>query len=830
MSFRRPIGFTIALACACLQTAARADDFGVAVAAARSPKVSKRLPLYFQGRPSVTGGFLAASARAPVVVEVTSVDVARLEQAGLDVSRREDGTPVVRERFVAGLASPRALAKLALLPEVRRVHDDGSPFGLLPPLDVLGPEVQAPDVWRQLDALGLPVSGAGQTVCIIDVGLDVHHPVFFRPDGGYWAWKDIDRDGVFTSGVDTTTSGLTLRTFKSIVLDPEGGALFDSGSDRHIADIHWVYADLNENGRRDFGADAGFSDASPSFGEPLYIADDVNDNHTLDAGERLVALGSSKVRAYNNGVLIYARGENLNEAPREGTYHGTASSSIVAGGQRGLTRFTGVAPEVELVAAKIGQADQLFRQTDFCLNQGARVILHEYAPWQGVFLDGSSPLEQTIASSMSAGVAHINPAGNLAGAQKMYKNQLARGQTLDIAIEVPADFAGEPFGLLAFSLLWPGAKDDLAITLRDATGHQAVIEDQDAQPFHSGLFVVNERVESDRGTARADIYVYGDQEGTVKLSPGRWTVSVSDSADDGPYQLLASLQDDESRWDKGIHFPDFANEDHLVGYPGTADSAIVVAAYTGQGYSGGVPGTRAVYSGRGTRIDGLALLSVAAPDDPIAAAHFDGFVAPFAVFGGTSAASPHVAGAAALVLQHDPTLTGVGVRDTLRAGALADEATGAVPNSDWGHGKLRIYQSLYGQAPPGGSPPTVSVPRVHVDAGDTVTLTAAIADAEDDLSTLTIELDRDYDGVYDEVLASGTFTVSSDDVGAHFLKLRVTDPTGRSGETLARVDVHSTYLPSGGLACQLSPPTRRPSGWLFLLALAAFGGRRRLHS
>lgn len=830
MTLRRAVGFAMAFACAFSGATARADDFTVAVAAARSPKVSKRLPLYFRGRPSVTGGFIAASRRAPVVVEMTSIDVARLEQAGLDVSLRADGTPVVRDHFVAGLASPEALAKLALLPEVRRVHDDGSPFGLLPPLDVLGPEVQAPDVWRQLDGLGLPLSGAGQTVCIIDVGLDVHHPVFFRADGGYWAWDDVDDDGAFTSGVDTTTSGVTLRTFKSIVLDLDGGALFDSGSDRHIADIHWVYADLNDNGRRDFGAADGFGDGSPSFGEPLYIADDVNDNHTLDVGERLVALGSSKVRVFNNGVLLYVRGENLNEAPRDGTYHGTASSSIVAGGQRGLTRFTGIAPEAELVVAKIGQADQLFRQTDFCLNQGARVILHEYAPWQGVFLDGSSPLEQTIASSMSAGVAHINPAGNLSGAQKIYKNTLARGQTLDIAIEVPTDFGGEQFGLLAFSLLWPGARDDLAITLRDANFHEAVIEDDGARSFYGDLFVVNERVESERGMARADVYIYGDQEGTVKLAPGRWTVTVSDTASEGPFQLFAAVQDDQSRWEKGIHFPDFANEDHLIGFPGTADSAIVVAAYTGQGYSGGVPGTRAAYSGRGTRIDGLPLLSVAGPDDPIAAAHFDDLLAPFAPFGGTSAASPHVAGAAALLLQHDPTLTGVGVRDALRGGALADDATGTVPNTDWGYGKLRIYQSLYGQAPPGGTAPTVSIPRVHVDAGDTVTLTASIFDAEDDPSTLTIELDRNYDGVYDEVLASGTFTFQSDDVRPHFLKLRVTDPTGRSGEALARVDVHSTYLPSGGLACQLSPPTRRAPGWLFLVVLAAFGGRRRLHA
>src|SRR5690606_19245901 len=129
------------------------------------------------------------------------------------------------------------------------------------------------------------------------------------------------------------------------------------------------------------------------------------------------------------------------------------------------------------------------------------------------------------------------------------------------------------------------------------------------------------------------------------LAPGRWTVRVSDEGASGPHQLVATVMDDQSRWDVGIHFPDYANEEHLVGHPGTADDAIVVAAYVGHGWSGGMPGSRAPKSGRGRRIDGYDLLSVAAPEDPIAAAFFEQHIAPMGPFGGTSGASPHVAGA-----------------------------------------------------------------------------------------------------------------------------------------------------------------------------------------
>ena len=40
---------------------------------------------------------------------------------------------------------------------------------------------------------------------------------------------------------------------------------------------------------------------------------------------------------------------------------------------------------------------------------------------------------------------------------------------------------------------------------------------------------------------------------------------------------------------------------------------------------------------------------------------------------------------------------------------MADAAVGVAPNEDFGYGKLRIYRSLYGEAPPDGSAPTIAV-------------------------------------------------------------------------------------------------------------------------
>jgi hypothetical protein len=59
-------------------------------------------------------------------------------------------------------------------------------------------------------------------------------------------------------------------------------------------------------------------------------------------------------------------------------------------------------------------------------------------------------------------------------------------------------------------------------------------------------------------------------------------------------------------------------------------------------------------------------------------------------FGGTSGSAPQGLGAAALLLQLDPTLTGAEIREIFRDTAVMDEFTGPVPNLDWGWGKLDI--------------------------------------------------------------------------------------------------------------------------------------------
>ncbi len=65
----------------------------------------------------------------------------------------------------------------------------------------------------------------------------------------------------------------------------------------------------------------------------------------------------------------------------------------------------------------------------------------------------------------------------------------------------------------------------------------------------------------------------------------------------------------------------------------------------------------------------------------------------YAWFGGTSAASAHVAGAVALLLQRNPALSPTQVMQLLQSSARQDAYTG-VRNERWGYGKLDIWSAL----------------------------------------------------------------------------------------------------------------------------------------
>jgi hypothetical protein len=179
------------------------------------------------------------------------------------------------------------------------------------------------------------------------------------------------------------------------------------------------------------------------------------------------------------------------------------------------------------------------------------------------------------------------------------------------------------------------------------------------------------------------------------------------------------IADDASAWSGGAAMAS-ASDSHIITWPSTADEAISVASYLSRNLWMPGYGNLAPYSSIGPRIDGNPKLSITAPGgwDIITAWSMDssypswytpGYsglaVYPkyggYALFGGTSAAGPHVAGAAALMLQLNGNCGDV-VKDLIEASAYQDAYTpplAVYPAFDamtgvWGYGKLNVCAAV----------------------------------------------------------------------------------------------------------------------------------------
>lgn len=164
-----------------------------------------------------------------------------------------------------------------------------------------------------------------------------------------------------------------------------------------------------------------------------------------------------------------------------------------------------------------------------------------------------------------------------------------------------------------------------------------------------------------------------------------------------------------------------------VGSPGAAAGAITVGALADPGERGTY---LAAFSSRGPTADGRVKPDIAAPGVAIMSASAntgDGYY----TLSGTSMATPHVAGAAALVLAANPSLTPAGVRQVLMDTA-ADWGT---PGTDreYGAGALQVYQAVAAAMGAGDGGGPLSPGHVHhaarlAGAGDVARYTLTVAD------------------------------------------------------------------------------------------------------
>jgi MYXO-CTERM domain-containing protein len=814
------------------------------------------------------------SPNVPVVLELRApadeAQLAALEACGVQLERAE-GRVLAYDRFVPVTVDEAALTTASTLPFVARVSL--APTHRTPPLN------QSAELLRLLDARGARADlddlvGQGITVGDVDSLVDVFHPTFFRGDGGYVAWIDVDGDKVFTPGKDAvdldgdgkagageTGVALSAATVSYGKAVPARAGGWDPGYD-------WVYLDTNKNGARDYGPKAGFTDATPAFGEPLFVPDDVDRSGKIEVGEKFVRLQTSKFKKIRVNVdyiktlkKVFERGKSLINVPTDLTnsqlygfpdaLHATGVLSIIAGDVP-LTgrKWVGMAPGVDLVETFDVSQNGLQLPTTgatWALTEKADVMLYEMAPWTGLPLDGSDALSAVIdASTTKDHVTHTCPTGDQGSARKHARATVGAGATSDLTFTVPArtkSGAGPLTYVQMTAHVRGGSAASVSLVEPDGTV-LALTNNATGDLTGTGVWYATTDTTT-RGTDLTDVFLYQDlQKGNPPVGSYKLRVVA------GATQITVDgyVSDDKSSWAAGAEWDEaVATDEATIGIPSTADHCIAVGAmpdhvaseakwfemyYEAYDVPAGFaekPGQVRAYSPKGPRIDGVTKPDILAPDNPWAAyLHSEGvdYTGPhgsYAVFGGTSGASPHVTGVAALLAQVG--LKGDAARDAIRSGALTDASMGKLPNGDYGYGRLDAATAL-GLKQSAETPTLAIVVSSQTAAvGEKITLTPQ----PDKGTDFKVKWDDDYDGTWDVKYAPlAPREITRDQPGTYAYKAHVRNGGGRVAEAITYV----TFTPAqpgggsgsgGGCGCN-TPGTSTTNGALAALgALSALG-------
>ncbi|HEY5533436.1 MAG TPA: S8 family serine peptidase [Ignavibacteria bacterium] len=544
------------------------------------------------------------------------------------------------------------------------------------------------------DKSGNILTGKGVLIGDIDSGIDIFSPMFFFADGGEYDWIDTDGNGIFTPGVDEINIDGKKVILRYIEMrDETGGGYLPKGFlnadvNNFNPDLDFLYLDINNNGKRDYGEKDGFSEQDPTYGEQFFIAIDANKNNILNAGEKIIALKTSKVRAIRekNGD-VRRRGVDLIKADIEGVDHGTGVAGIILGGHYGVQKIHGFAPDAEIVVAKVNY-DYIPRFVrnfpeliKFVRDEKINIMLYEDGEWSYEFLDGSSEEEQLADEVAKSGITVIGAAGNLATGKMHIQDNLAAGKTVSYKFECPEKVTNKKNDGAFVNILWKDKSNKLSFSIKTPDNKVSpLLTDGSGFIKVGGYNVSYGKDVSSKGTVIFKIGVSEKDSGSVK---GTWEVLVTPQKEtiiDGFLVDISQSWGYISYW-----ISDKLTSASTITFPSTGDSVITLGAYCVNVSWGEAIGDLCTYSGVGPTIGGKLGVDVCAPGH---ATFTTGMDNSYAQFSGTSSAAPHAVGVAALLLQYNPELTHSQIKSIFINSAITDNFTGAIPNVKWGFGKL----------------------------------------------------------------------------------------------------------------------------------------------
>ena len=331
--------------------------------------------------------------------------------------------------------------------------------------------------------------------------------------------------------------------------------------------------------------------------------------------------------------------------------HGTACAEIIHD----------VAPEAELYLYKVEDIVDMENAKDRCIQNGVAIVNYS-ATWVSEgFGDGRGIICDIVNDAADNGILWVNAVGNYA--HKHYAGFWHDSDADDrhnfAAGDDAVNFVAEIGDFVRVTLTW----DDWPTTTAD---YDLYLYHQDA--FGNIKEVAKSTdVQGDGGAPVEFIEYFAVQEGTYGVS----VVRVGEAE---PKKLRVWS------WHHDIEYPVLASS---LGIPADARGALSVGAIHHDQWDLGI---LASYSSRGPTADGRIKPDLVAPSGVTTASY-----GADKLFGGTSAAAPHVAGAAALLKSANPSLS----RDDLWNALVEATVDLGAPGKDdsTGYGKLVLSVS-----------------------------------------------------------------------------------------------------------------------------------------
>ena len=596
---------------------------------------SESLPIYFSPVKPVATDF---SGNDLYGVVIHTHDPELLIREGVPIQTRF-------RRFVTAHVPLSLLAKIAKLPAVMWIEASSA---LYPLLDVNVPKTGADKIHDGM-VNGTSYKGGGVIVGVIDTGID---------------WKHLD----FRSDADTTQSRILY--------------LWDQTITKIGAEMTPPDRDVT----------------LPNYGVE-YLQSDIDDE--------IDGTPTNFVR----------------EQDTDG--HGTHVAGIAAGdGSSSTSGLEGVAPEADLIIVKTTLFSSDVTDAANYINKKAEdlnkpVVLNLSLGGHEGAHDGSRADEIALDDILGGpGRAAVVAAGNDAENFIHAGGTVAQGGSAILDFNIPAYTAnsGNQNDFVLFDMWYEGG-DALTVTLRTPTGttftgNAGTSGSTDTPSNEGAIFIDNASTGTNpiNGDKNCIIQVF-DNTAPKPPASGTWTITVDGTSvtAGGRFDIwLHSSTMDEAKFTAG------GDNYRTVTMPATSNEVITVASYVTKNTWPSIDGNTyqfnpkdtlesiSEFSSGGPTRDGRQKPDIAAPGEGIVSAlsQDSSPATPFIeqdgkhlIQIGTSQATPHVTGVAALLLQITPSLTAVQLKSALTSTAKSDANTGSVPNFRWGFGKMDAFDA-----------------------------------------------------------------------------------------------------------------------------------------